>query len=271
MNLSGTTVTSDPRKGLLLLRKSDDGLMHLIWQERSSGTVEDDLIVFPGDAALRHIPACKDGFAMVLEFTTGRKLFFWSQEMRAKGSEWAKPEDNVKESELMAKANGYLGNSSSAAPAPASSGGFGGMTHAELMAMLSGPSAVVPPRPTGRDAPAESTAAPEASPPPDPAPAASFTPNAISSILNNIPTPSQPTPAPATAPSAPSTGLSADAVSSILSSISPPPPAAAPASEGFTASSISNILGNIAAAQANPPVTINDVIHPEYTVNLDPL
>ena len=54
--LAGTTVTSDARKGLLVLRKSDDGLMHLIWQDRTTGTVEDDLIVFPGDASLLPSP-----------------------------------------------------------------------------------------------------------------------------------------------------------------------------------------------------------------------
>ena len=95
MTLTGTTVTSDTRKGLLVLRKSDD-LMHLVWQDRTSGTVEDDVIVLPGEASLRQIPACKDGFAMVLEFTTGRKLFFWSQEVRKKGLDLTKADDVAK-------------------------------------------------------------------------------------------------------------------------------------------------------------------------------
>ena len=73
---SGTTVTADPRKGLLLLQKSDDDLMHLIWKDRSSNTVEDDLIIFQGDATLKHLPQCKTGYAMLLEFTTGRKSLF---------------------------------------------------------------------------------------------------------------------------------------------------------------------------------------------------
>ena len=122
MALAGTTVTSDDRKGMLLIRKADDGLMHLIWQDRGAGTVEDDLIVFPGDATMRQIPACKDGFAMVLEFTTGRKLFFWSQEMRKKGLDWTKAEDVTKELELVQKANSYL--SGNTAPAPAAPAGI---------------------------------------------------------------------------------------------------------------------------------------------------
>ena len=78
--LAGTTVTADPRKGILSLKKSEDGLMHLIWKDRTTNAVEEDLIVFPGDATLRHLDVCKDGYVMLLEFTqTKRKLFFWSQ------------------------------------------------------------------------------------------------------------------------------------------------------------------------------------------------
>ena len=84
--LAGTTVTADPRKGILSLKKSEDGLMHLIWKDRTTNAVEEDLIVFPGDATLRHLDVCKDGYVMLLEFTqTKRKLFFWSQERRKKG------------------------------------------------------------------------------------------------------------------------------------------------------------------------------------------
>ena len=79
--LAGTTVTADPRKGILSLKKSEDGLMHLIWKDRTTNAVEEDLIVFPGDATLRHLDVCKDGYVMLLEFTqTKRKLFFWSHE-----------------------------------------------------------------------------------------------------------------------------------------------------------------------------------------------
>ena len=134
--LAGTTVTADPRKGILSLKKSEDGLMHLIWKDRTTNAVEEDLIVFPGDATLRHLDVCKDGYVMLLEFTqTKRKLFFWSQERRKKGLDFSKPEDVSKEKALLEKANRAL--TGTPEPVPASTG-FGGLTHTELMAMLSG-------------------------------------------------------------------------------------------------------------------------------------
>ena len=142
MNLENTTVTPDPRKGLLVLRKSEDGLMHLIWKDRNAGTVVDDLIVFEGDATIRRVDECKDGFAMLLEFSqTARKLFFYSQEPRGKGQGWADGEETSKERELLDKANSILtGGAAAAAPSSggAAAGGALGMTHSELMAMLGG-------------------------------------------------------------------------------------------------------------------------------------
>ena len=80
--LAGTTVTADPRKGLLSLKKSEDGLMHLVWKDRATNAVEEDLIVFPGDATIRHLDVCKDGYVMLLEFTqTKRKLFFYARQL----------------------------------------------------------------------------------------------------------------------------------------------------------------------------------------------
>jgi len=100
-NLEGTTVTSDPRKGLLIMRKSDDGLTHLIWKDRVANSVVDDLIVFEGDAKIQRVEECKDGFCMLIAFAAGgRKLFFYSQEPRKKGSDW---EDVSKEKDLMDK------------------------------------------------------------------------------------------------------------------------------------------------------------------------
>jgi len=116
LNLDNTTVTADPRKGLLVLRKAEDGLMHLIWKDRNAGTVVDDLIVFEGDATIKQLEDCKDGFAMLLEFSqTARKLFFYSQEPRKKGLGWASS-DTVKERELLEKANNILTGGSAAAP-----------------------------------------------------------------------------------------------------------------------------------------------------------
>ena len=68
---------------------------------------------------------CKDGFVMLLEFTTGRKLFFWSQEPRKKGLSWDKEEDTAKERELMSKANDVLNGKTPAPAAAAPAGGWG--------------------------------------------------------------------------------------------------------------------------------------------------
>ncbi len=44
----GVQVTPDKRKGLVSLYQ-DDQLMHFTWKDRSTGTLEDDLIIFPDD------------------------------------------------------------------------------------------------------------------------------------------------------------------------------------------------------------------------------
>ena len=41
MNLKGTTVTADKRKGLVYVYQSDDSLMHFCWKDRTTGTLED--------------------------------------------------------------------------------------------------------------------------------------------------------------------------------------------------------------------------------------
>ena len=215
MNLEGTTVTADERKGLLVLRKSDDGLMHLIWKDRGTNVPVDDFIVFEGDATIRRVEECKDGFAMLVEFSQmDRKLFFYSQEPRKKGSGW---EDTSKEKALLDKVNAVLTGQAAAGAAAPGSGALG-MTQAELLAMLG--SAVVPA--TSSD-PASAAATPStpaaeagsATTTPGAPTDASFSANAISNILSSIP-------AAGSAPSAaqtPAAGFSADAISSILSGI----------------------------------------------------
>jgi hypothetical protein len=41
MNLSGTTVTPDKRKGLVYIYQSEDSLMHFCWKDRSTSKLED--------------------------------------------------------------------------------------------------------------------------------------------------------------------------------------------------------------------------------------
>ncbi|KAF9122729.1 hypothetical protein BGW39_009543 [Mortierella sp. 14UC] len=78
---SGTdTVKPDPTKGLVYLEE-EDGLMHFFWKNRTSGEIEDDLILFPGDAELIAVPQCTTGRVVMLQFkSSSQKLFYWLQE-----------------------------------------------------------------------------------------------------------------------------------------------------------------------------------------------
>jgi len=111
MNLKGTTVTPDKRKGLVYIHQSDDSLMHFCWKDRTAGTVEDDLIIFPDDIEFKKVPQCTTGRAYILKFkSSNRKFFFWMQEPKTD-----------KDDEHCKKVNEMLNNP----PAPGSSLGGG--------------------------------------------------------------------------------------------------------------------------------------------------
>jgi len=81
MNMIGKMVHPDARKGLVYMQQSDDGLMHFCWKDRTSGRVEDDLIVFPDDFEFKRVDQCKTGRVFVLKFKSSpRRMFFWMQE-----------------------------------------------------------------------------------------------------------------------------------------------------------------------------------------------
>ncbi|CBY16436.1 unnamed protein product [Oikopleura dioica] len=123
MTLSGTTVTADPRKGVLTIEKGEDQAMHLYWKDRTTGKVEDDVYLFPDDAEFVHVPQCKDGRVYLLKFKShSNKRFFWMQE----------PEKNKdKDKELIEKANEAINN-----PQAAESG-LMGSGHEELLRLIS--------------------------------------------------------------------------------------------------------------------------------------
>ncbi|XP_062361280.1 proteasomal ubiquitin receptor ADRM1 isoform X1 [Cinclus cinclus] len=80
MSLKGSTVTPDKRKGLVYIQQTDDSLIHFCWKDRTSGNVEDDLIIFPDDCEFKRVPQCTTGRVYVLKFKAGSKrLFFWMQ------------------------------------------------------------------------------------------------------------------------------------------------------------------------------------------------
>eukprot|EP00732_Lithocolla_globosa_P001887 Lithocolla_globosa_v1_NODE_1074_length_2895_cov_15.340845.p2 type:complete len:369 gc:universal NODE_1074_length_2895_cov_15.340845:1694-2800(+) len=127
MFMEGTTVKPDKRKGLVYMEQGDDSLMHFCWKDRTTGAVEEDLILFPVDAEFKHVPQCKTGRVYLLKFSsTDRKLFFWLQE----------PKD-TKDEENCQKVNNLINNP----PTPGSSadpleGLGGGINREQLMQWL---------------------------------------------------------------------------------------------------------------------------------------
>merc|ERR1711970_159737 len=106
LNLSTKMVSPDKRKGLLSVLQSDDQLMHLQWKDRTTGTIEDDLIIFPDDVEFKAVPACTTGLVFVLKFkTSNKRMFFWMQEPKSD-----------KDEEFCKKVNDNLNNP----PAPGS-------------------------------------------------------------------------------------------------------------------------------------------------------
>ncbi|ESO01169.1 hypothetical protein HELRODRAFT_82406 [Helobdella robusta] len=125
--IKGKMVHPDKRKGLLYIYQSDDQLMHLCWKDRSKGTVEDDLIIFPDDIEYKHVPQCTTGRVYLLKLkSNNKKMFYWMQEPKAD-----------KDAELWSKLNEHLNNP----PTPSSSrSAASSLLPAELAAGLTGDS-----------------------------------------------------------------------------------------------------------------------------------
>ncbi|XP_056105997.1 proteasomal ubiquitin receptor ADRM1 isoform X1 [Rhinichthys klamathensis goyatoka] len=120
MSLKGSTVTPDKRKGSVYIQQTDDSLIHFCWKDRTSGNVEDDLIIFPDDCEFKRVSQCTTGRVYVLKFKAGSKrLFFWMQEPKTD-----------KDEEYCRKVNEYLNNP----PMPGALGSGGGSGH-ELSAL----------------------------------------------------------------------------------------------------------------------------------------
>merc|ERR1739846_198747 len=95
-----------------MVEQGDDQLMHFKWKDRTTSTIEDDLIIFPDDVEFKKVPQCTTGRVFILKFKNStRKLFFWMQE----------PKDD-KDEEFCKKVNDYLNNP----PAPGSNNSRGG-------------------------------------------------------------------------------------------------------------------------------------------------
>ncbi|TFK89555.1 adhesion regulating molecule [Polyporus arcularius HHB13444] len=74
-------VDPDPTKGAILLQNGEDGLLHFIWKNRSNNDVEEDLILFPGDATFNKVEQSAWGRTYVLKFSSSdQRHFFWMQD-----------------------------------------------------------------------------------------------------------------------------------------------------------------------------------------------
>ncbi|XP_041953220.1 proteasomal ubiquitin receptor ADRM1 isoform X2 [Alosa alosa] len=123
MSLKGSTVTPDKRKGMVYIQQTDDSLIHFCWKDRTSGNVEDDLIIFPDDCEFKKVSQCTTGRVFVLKFKAGSKrLFFWMQEPKTD-----------KDEEYCRKVNEFLNNP----PMPGALGSGGSGSH-ELSALGEG-------------------------------------------------------------------------------------------------------------------------------------
>ncbi|WWC73527.1 uncharacterized protein I206_107499 [Kwoniella pini CBS 10737] len=69
-----------PEKGTLELRSEDGEYTHFTWKNRVTGQVEDELLVFPGEATFEKVDQDPSGRTHILKFSSSdQKYFFWIQ------------------------------------------------------------------------------------------------------------------------------------------------------------------------------------------------
>ncbi|KAF6284080.1 adhesion regulating molecule 1 [Rhinolophus ferrumequinum] len=142
MSLKGTTVTPDKRKGLVYIQQTDDSLIHFCWKDRTSGNVEDDLIIFPDDCEFKRVPQCPSGRVYVLKFKAGSKrLFFWMQEPKTdQDEEHCRKVNEYLNNPPMPGALGASGSGGHELSALGGEGGLqsllGSMSHSQLMQLI---------------------------------------------------------------------------------------------------------------------------------------
>jgi len=74
------SVEPSPTKGAIYLTNGDDGLLHFIWMNRTTNTIEEDLILFPFDPSFVKV-AQTAGRVYVLKFSSSnQRHFFWMQD-----------------------------------------------------------------------------------------------------------------------------------------------------------------------------------------------
>ncbi|XP_055946987.1 proteasomal ubiquitin receptor ADRM1-A-like [Argiope bruennichi] len=116
MTMKNMIVSADKRKGLVFVYQTDDSLMHFCWKDRTTGIVEDDLIIFPDDVVFKRVPECTTGRVFVLKFkSSSRRCFYWLQEPKTD-----------RDNEFCCKVNQYLNNPPVGSARSGTSGSLGG-------------------------------------------------------------------------------------------------------------------------------------------------
>ncbi|KAL1748048.1 proteasome complex subunit Rpn13 ubiquitin receptor-domain-containing protein [Schizophyllum fasciatum] len=73
-------VDPSPTKGAVMLVRGEDELLHFMWKNRATNDVEEDLILFPGDASFVKVGQA-GGRVYVLKFSSSdQRHFFWLQD-----------------------------------------------------------------------------------------------------------------------------------------------------------------------------------------------
>ncbi|KAL4075166.1 proteasome complex subunit Rpn13 ubiquitin receptor-domain-containing protein [Scleroderma yunnanense] len=132
-------VDAQPTKGALILStSSDEGLLRLLWKERPSGDVHEDLILFPGDAKLEKVSQDRGGRTYVLKFeSSDHKHFFWMQDA-----------SSARDDELVASLNRLLADGAdipAAAPEPSTTSTSHATTGASSSSTARAANAAAPP------------------------------------------------------------------------------------------------------------------------------
>ncbi|KAL1020959.1 hypothetical protein UPYG_G00006910 [Umbra pygmaea] len=142
MTMKGSTVTPDKRKGQVYVQQTDDSLIHFCWKDRTTGNVDDDLIIFPDDCEFKRVNQCTTGRVFVLKFKAGSKrLFFWMQEPKSdKDEEYCRKVNEYLNNPPMPGALGSVGSSGHELSALGGEGGLqsllGNMSHNQLMQLI---------------------------------------------------------------------------------------------------------------------------------------
>ncbi|KAJ7505428.1 adhesion regulating molecule [Mycena galericulata] len=80
---NSNVVEPSPVKGAIILTAAEDGLFHFTWKNRTTGVVDEDLILFPSDASFVKV-AQSSGRMYVLKFSSSnQRHFFWMQDASA--------------------------------------------------------------------------------------------------------------------------------------------------------------------------------------------